>query len=339
MIKKRNLDPSLVQWIMQQTGLGPGIGELHWVAPASSATSQFRTQLQRWGVEQNYKIHLSPADAHPYMVDGRNDIMLIMPSNYVMTGAAPLTWSNSYTHMLGLYHPAAEHCQRHGVILRTSSTTGVFAMQVTGSGCQFHNVAFENFGAATAAVCAVKESGHSNYFKSCTMMGMVKTQQSQNADCCTLWIDTTTSDAGKADRFDDCIIGDPGTAKRTVQNGIILMGPTGTIGAGASMTYKGCRILTWAEDTDPAALKIVADYCADRMILFDDCTFYNFKENHSSTEPAYVVRDGCNTTHDILFKNSVHHGYTAWTNNQTHSFVTMPAVDESGGESTPGDAA
>ena len=85
MIQLDNLDPSLVQWIMQQTGLGPGIGELFWVAPAASATSQFRTQLQRWGVEQNYKIYTAPATAHAAMVANRNDVMLIMPGKYTGT--------------------------------------------------------------------------------------------------------------------------------------------------------------------------------------------------------------------------------------------------------------
>ena len=56
-IKKRNLDPALVQWIMTQTGLGVGIGEIHWVAPATSATSQYRAQLQNMGVEIGNKIH------------------------------------------------------------------------------------------------------------------------------------------------------------------------------------------------------------------------------------------------------------------------------------------
>ena len=37
MIRKRNLDPSLVNWIMNETGLGPGIGEIHYVAAATSA--------------------------------------------------------------------------------------------------------------------------------------------------------------------------------------------------------------------------------------------------------------------------------------------------------------
>ena len=76
MIKKRNLDPSLVQWIMTVTGLGPGIGELHWVAPVDSATSQYRAQLESWGVGIDHKIHTTVAGAFAKAVAYRNDVIL-----------------------------------------------------------------------------------------------------------------------------------------------------------------------------------------------------------------------------------------------------------------------
>jgi len=341
MIKKRNLDPSLVQWIMQQTGLGPGVGELHWVAPASSSTSQFRTQLQRWGVEQNYKIHTDPVEAEKAMVANRNDVMLIMPGNYTVTdtAAAPMTWSKDYTHMIGLGPPQKHEYAGRGVVIRTINTTGVFAMINTGDLCQFHNIAFQQWGQATAALTAFREEGHMNSFNGCHFFGQIRSNTIALTTSSSFEVNAAVTRAGNADIFTDCVIGGSGGAKRTGANGTLLFATGGTIGAGCDMQFRNTQFMSWAEDTDPCAILVAGNYAADRLLLFEGCTFYNFRENHNTTMPAYVVRDACNTTHDIVFKNSAHHGFTAWTNNQTHCFVTMPAVDESGGEAVAADAA
>jgi len=98
MIKKRNLDPSLVNWIMNQTGIGPGIGEIFFVAPESSATSQYRTQLQSMGVERDNVIYTEPATAIAKTTDYRNDVVLIYPGAYTTGIADDLT----AIHLLGL---------------------------------------------------------------------------------------------------------------------------------------------------------------------------------------------------------------------------------------------
>ena len=96
------------------------------------------------------------------------------------------------------------------------------------------------------------------------------------------------------------------------------------------MTFNKCQILGRAEDNDPCAIKVVGNYCMDRMILFDRCVFYNFSENHS-TVPDYVIRDGCNTTHDILLKDCTRMGYDAWTNNATHCFISSGTTQTAAG--------
>ena len=98
MIKKRNLDPSLINWIMNQTGIGPGIGEIFFVAPASSATSQYRTQLQSMGIERDNVIYTEPATAIAATEDYRNDVVLIYPGTYT-TGIAD---DLNAIHLLGL---------------------------------------------------------------------------------------------------------------------------------------------------------------------------------------------------------------------------------------------
>ena len=326
MIKKRNLDPSLIQWIMTQTGLGPGIGELHWAAKPASSTSQFRTQLQRWGVEQNYKIHTTIAAAEAKMVAGRNDVLLVMPGEYQVKQA----WTKDFTHMIGMCGPMSS-----GVKIQTFTSTDPYAFSNTGDHCQFINMRMENWGAGSTAVAGVKEQGERNRWIGCVIIGQIRSQQSQNANCCSLMFVTNVANAGRESLFEDCIIGDTGGETRTVSNGTILFGLTGG-GACKDMIFRRCKILSRAEDNDPCAVKIVTSNCLDRMLLFDDCVFYNYSVNHG-TLPDYVIRDACSTTHDIILKNTVHHGYDAWTNNATHCFTTGPAAHTNMGESTAAD--
>ncbi len=90
MIKKRNLDNSLIQWIMTVTGLGPGIGEVHYVALAASATSQYRTNLNAMGVGVDQPIHSTIQAAVTKKVDYRNDVILVLPGTYIETVTDPL---------------------------------------------------------------------------------------------------------------------------------------------------------------------------------------------------------------------------------------------------------
>jgi len=94
MIKKRNLDSSLIQWIMAQTGLGPMIGDIRYVAPAISATSQFRSQLNDMGVQD---VDTSIATALTKTEDYRNDVVLMAPGTYAESLADNLL----NTHLLG----------------------------------------------------------------------------------------------------------------------------------------------------------------------------------------------------------------------------------------------
>ncbi len=81
-IKRRNLDNSLIQWIMAESGFGPGIGQIQYVAPATSSTSQFRAQLEAMGVDSG-DISTSIATALSKTADYRNDVILIAPGTYV----------------------------------------------------------------------------------------------------------------------------------------------------------------------------------------------------------------------------------------------------------------
>jgi len=337
MIKKRNLDPSLIQWIMTQTGLGPGVGELHWVAPAKSSTSQFRTQLQRWGVEQNYKIHTSVVAAEAKTVANRNDVMLVMPGKYTGTGAAPLTWSKDYTHLLGLGPPPKREYGGRGVVIRTTSTDGVFAALNTADLCQFHNVAFQQWGEDADCLTAFKEQGHMNTYKGCHFFGQIRDDTIALTTSSSLEIGGAIQ-AGSADQFIECIIGGSGGAKRTAINGTLLFSGE-QVGKGVDMQFKDCQFMSWIENANPCAVLVAESVGTDRLQLFDGCTFYNFRQSHGATEPSYVFRYansvGGQASHDIILKGGCSRlGFGAWAKDNNYIFSSDALGVTNGGECT-----
>ena len=148
MIKKRNLDNSLVQWIMGQTGLGPGIGNIKYLVPNTSSTSQFRNILQENNTP-DADMFTTLASAEAAMEAYQNDVLLVMPGLY--TESAETDWDKAWTHMIGLGGPNTygEYAEPNCVI-RTTGTSVVNTLDVTGQLCQFHNVTFNNYGANAA---------------------------------------------------------------------------------------------------------------------------------------------------------------------------------------------
>ena len=328
MIKKRNLDPSLVQWIMSVTGLGPGIGELFWVAPAASSTSQFRTQLQRWGVEQSHKIYTSPVTAEAAMEAYRNDVMLIMPGRY-NTDDDEFTWSNQSAHMIGLGQPIRAYYGSGGdvTIRNLASTSAAYAMLVTGSYCQFHNVHFNTFGENAAFVSGVKDQGRSNHYHSCLIGNHSRTEQATAAAAACLWIDTSVTAAGHGLLLKDCFIGHSGSATRTSSNTLLLFGATGAVSAGCDVTLQNTLFNSRSKVAGCSAIKFAASNTVDRMFLIDGCTFYNFYDANDITSTlTEVISDNCGTTHKIVVRDSHQTGWASWESGRSTVYLTQAAA-------------
>lgn len=81
-ILKRGLDPSLIQWIQSQAGFGPMVGNIRYVAPDVSSTSQFRSQLYDMGVDE---VETSIETALGSSENYRNDVVLVAPGTYAET--------------------------------------------------------------------------------------------------------------------------------------------------------------------------------------------------------------------------------------------------------------
>ena len=330
MIKKRNLDPSLIQWVMSVTGLGPGIGKIFYVAPETSSTSQYRSWWQAQGVERDNVIYKLPSAAYADMVAGRNDVMLVAPGLYTET--ADITWSKAHTHMIGLGGPMTEGDSYVAGVVITSGLAlvhSVATITISGAQCQFHNVLFEQGQAVNTALTACRVSGASVYMKNCGFLGLMV---SQSATTLTTSSSLEIISGGQYGRYEDCTIGSPYWYDRTGVTGQILFSNAASVGVDpGDIVFKGCRILDHSETAAVPAILTKANYSVDRIIEFRDCTFYNYANDLSGILTSVIADNARNDHLFLLTGTTAQYGWATWSNYLPLCFSGVPVCSATGG--------
>jgi len=315
MIKKRNLDNSLIQWIMTQTGLGPGIGDIRYLVPAVSSTSQYRTQLQSMGVT-NGDMFTTLAAAENVLTANRNDVLLIMPGSYTQT--TELAWDKDHTHILGLGGPnnAGDH-SLSGVTIYMATAQIVETIDITADRCVFQNLLVGNGGNHATNVGAVNVDGWGNYFKNVAFIGSIATNQNTAAAAASLLIDRL----GHFPIFEDCIIGQNNWGVRSGANSGVLRFVGTTAPAPQNGTFRRCQFISRSDTNTCAMIALPASTCIDRPWLFEDCMFHNYSPNNA-TAMNKVIYEACATTYSIILKNCVASGFTEWqTGDKGHAWI------------------
>lgn len=326
MIKRRNLDPSLLQWIMAETGLGPGIGQLHYVAPATSATSQYRTQLAEMGVET---IDTLPSAAFTRAAAYRNDLLLVAPGTY--TEAAAISWSKSQTHLLGIGNPTWR--QGGKVRIQTTDTAIVASVDVTASGVFFGGLNITQNGANAACLTGLRLS--STYFtaKNLDIRGMLNSEVAAiEAASCLEFADGSSYGFGST--FIDCNIGTMSGPARTATgaacNGVILFAKSTQDGSPSAYTeFHNCRILSRCEAAGGAMIKVLdARWGMDRLVYFKDCLVANYWLNYTDNLDGAIYMDTVTGgSGKMLLSNCDLAGVDQWQTQDTGNVLaTMPIV-------------
>ncbi len=327
MIKLRNLDNSLVQWIMTVTGLGPGIGEIKYVAPATSSTSQYRTQLEGNGVSSGdifTKLSLAEAAVEGY----RNDVVLMSPGAFEET--VEIAWDKNNTHIIGMGGPVQwTDYSEPGVAIYTTTTGVADTIDVTGNFCQFHNVLISNAGADSTNVSAVNLDGYGCYFKSVVFQGNMSSQQGADADCASLIIDGL----GYSCLFEDCTIGDNQWANPSAGSQLYF---SGTPSAPPNGRFVRCLVQAGSETASfvlVAIGNVATDGFMGRHWLFDDCHFTNFWATWADNLD-YCFRDAQTGTKNCMLRNCTSQGIDKWggAGPASRFGANMPIVGLGGGQ-------
>jgi len=330
-ILKRSLDKSLIQWIMAETGLGPGVGQLHYVAPAASETSLYSTQLGDMGVEV---VDALPSSAFAKAEANRNDVLLVAPGTY--TEAAAMDWSKAQTHMLGIGNPTWR--QGGKVRIQSTDTSIVATVDVTASGVFFGGLNITQNGADAACLTGLRLS--STYFsaKKLDIRGMLNSEVAAiEAASCLEFADGSSNGFGST--FVDCNIGTMSGPARTATgaacNGVILFAKSTQDGSpGAYTEFHNCRILSRCEAAGGAMIKVLdARWGMDRLVYFKDCLVANYWLNYTDNLDGAIYLDiTTGGSGKMLLSNCDLAGVDQWqTQDSGNVLATMPIVGVGGG--------
>ena len=320
MIRKHNLDPSLINWIMTITGLGPGIGDVFFVADEDS-------NYYYW-LRDDLKVdpaHLftNLLTAYNTTTGSRNDCILAAPGAYLAT--AELAWSKSNTHLIGLGGPnTMGDFYEPNVVFYTSGTAVASTITITGANCQFINVGIQNYGNNAACLTAVTLNNYGCTFKNVTFMGNMTTNQNTTAAAASLYIGTS----GHYPIFESCQIGqDVWGARSGANSGQLRF--TGSQPNGGQ--FRNCIFRSISSTASCAMIAVATGTGIGRGWLFNNCHFANFSA--TATEMNHVFyAPSASGWWPVAMMNCMASGYSRWTDLTDYRiFGNMPIADDGGG--------
>uniref|UniRef100_A0A6M3LAR8 Pectate lyase n=1 Tax=viral metagenome TaxID=1070528 RepID=A0A6M3LAR8_9ZZZZ len=334
MIKKRNLDPSLVQWIMTATGFGPGMGKIKYLCVDGSSTSQYEPWLWDQGVKES-EIFYDLATAYAAMEAYRNDILLVLPGDHIQT--AQLTWDKDATALVGC-GSLNQRFQGSTYVsggIRISCVTAAVTdiLNITADYFSMYNIGTFNSAANTGNKSDINISGKNFYADHCAFRGGNNATQIANATAgIPIWVDSAIAGGGNAMWIKNSMIGSAGNTTRTKGPGCMYF--EGGAAAGFNPVIENCLLSTRCEvetGSQTCMILLEANYAVDRELLFKGCNFYNFVENLANKLDVCIT-DECATTHTITIDQTCTlSGVDAWATPMTYVQCSAPVGYVTGG--------
>lgn len=235
--------------------------------------------------------------AYAKTVTNQNDTIFYIAGSSGINLAAAVTWSKSYTHLIGICAPS--HVAQRARIFQTSTLTGASPLlTISGSGCIFKNFyIFQGVDDATSLV-NVSVTGSRNYFENVHFAGGGHATQAINGGA-------SLSLAGSENRFVECAFGVDTISAATGMMGIIF-----PAGAQASRNaFERCKVTMYAGNTGAGFVEVMDGTAIDRYTVFDNCQFINDNSDNFAMASAFVIPAyAANNSTRILLKDCMIHG-------------------------------
>src|SRR3990167_774984 len=247
--------------------------------------------------------------AYNQCTDGANDVVFMIGQSSAWSPAASLTWSKSYTHLIGISSPLPGMGQRCRIVGSASVDISP-VITFSGTGCIVSNIQIFNGKDADSSSGAVIVSGARNAFINVFFAGMGHATPAARTDSYSLKV------TGAENLFADCTIG-LDTIDRSAANYELWLS-TGSV----SNTFKRCHILSQSDTNTRGAVLIDG---MDRWVIFDDCLFENFSVNWATAiTNAFSITVA--TTHYVILRGACQFvGYTGIADTLTHIYGAGPA--------------
>ncbi len=204
--------------------------------------------------------------AHDLCTANQNDAVLLVGGPTALNPTAGITWSKSYTHLIGLSGDLPGMGQRCRIVNTSGNDLSVL-FTLSGSGCIIKNIQFFDGKDNAADGACVLVSGDRNYFKNVFVAGMGDATASgpfSRAGSYSLKV------SGSENCFDECTIG-LDTVARTAANAELIV-------SGARNRFRNSEIRSNSTTAGKFLVKI--DSTADlRDVQFENCLFFNYSSN------------------------------------------------------------
>jgi hypothetical protein len=247
--------------------------------------------------------------------DGYNDGIVFIGGATAYNPAAAFDWANSYTHLLGASSSVPGKGQRCRVVA-LNATALTQAMTISGSGCVFKNIQFNNE-LSTGASGSALVSGLRNRFDNCFFMNPTSVTAAS-------WALKVT---GSENAFIRSSIGQITNARSAASYGLFLATTAN------SLKFIGCEFQSWSDQNAHVPVYIGAITSEGWQLQFEDCLFQNL----GNASLSYGIVDGAtNAYHQIIFRGknlfvkiaavSDQLSYTYVADTQTSAASTLLAI-------------
>ena len=232
------------------------------------------------------------ATAYGLCTANQHDVVLYLASSSGVDLTAALTWSKSYTHLVGMCAPTCV-AQRARIFQLSTLTNASPLLTVSATGCIFKNFYIFQGVDDAGSLINVSVTGGRNYFENVHFAGGGHATQAINGGA------SLKLDGGEENLFERCTIGVDTIAAATGMAGLILDG------AAPRNIFRECMFTMYAGHIGAKFVEVADSAGFDRYVIFDNCLFINDATGFTMTE-AFTVPGGMGSaTHRIILKDCV----------------------------------
>jgi len=280
--------------------IAPG-GTWYWVDPVNGSASN--DGLAPVADNAGHGPLLTIAQAYAKTTDLHHDVVALIEGASPTIETAVITWSKSYTHLIGFCAPVREG-QRARITQLSTLTGATHLFTLSGSGCVWANVRIVQEVNDATSLGIVNITGERNYFWNVDFVGGAHSASAIDGGC------SVRITGGSELLFDRCTFGVDTVAWATGFAGLVYA----ATGGAARNWFRDCLFNAYAGNANAIFVELLSNSGLDRYHVFDHCIFQNLSAT-TMTE-AFKVAAGFDANNKrVLLRDCALIGATDWESN------------------------
>lgn len=242
------------------------------------------------------------SEAYGRTTTNENDVVFYVGMDSSVTLTAALTWSKSYTHLVGLCAPT--RIAQRARIFQLSTLTGASPLiTISGSGCIFKNLyIFQGVADATSLI-NVSVTGGRNYFENVHFAGGGHATQAVDGGASLALGGSSTCEENT---FLNCTIGVDTVDAATGMVGLLFNGTEAH-----RNIFDHCTFRMRAGNAGAAFVEVLTTAAAiDRDTIFDNCLFINNSTATDMTSAFVIPATAAGEPHIFILKDCLFYNVT-----------------------------